>query len=187
VPSLQSTYWVQVGAFVSEQTAILFDALRLRPHVLVLASYRASDHLRLLYGAGYTYAAGRGLPLPFLGAAWRFAPAWRLDVLLPVQVRVTWTATDRVSVSGLTRLAGDLFRYRAHGPSGQVELQDLRIARLRLGVAGQYALSKRTFLELETGAEGASIDTGLSRRSAVGAYVGASLGYGSAGYLRGLR
>lgn len=168
----RNLYSVQAGAFVAEQGALLGSA-QLHPYGRALGTYRASDGVTLLYGLGYTYDFGRGLPLPFLGVAWRPAPAWRMDVLLPVTARVSWRASQGVTLALGSSVAGDRFRYRA---KGDPQDETLRLARVRLGVSARYALSRRTHVGAEVGVEGARIDTGLSTQTAAGGYVEFSWG-----------
>jgi Domain of unknown function (DUF6268) len=177
-PSARNAFRLQAGAFVAEQAKLLGSA-QVHPRVLALGAHRESDRLRWLYGFGYTYSWGRGLPLPFLGVGWRFAPAWRLDVLAPVRASVTWSRSDRFSLSGELAVKGDQFRYDAIDASGAVSEQLLHIARVRLGVSGSHALSQGVRVELETGVERASVDTGLSDRKAFGGYLGASMVFGA--------
>lgn len=183
VPSRDDSFMLQLGAFVAEQTSLLGSA-QVRPRAVALGTHRASDTVRLLYGLGYVYDFGRGLPIPFLGAIWRMAPAWRLDVLLPVVARATYTASDAVSLDFGTGIAGEQFRYRASNPAGTPEpgpLELLHVARLRLGAGCRVVLSGAARLVFDTGVEGSRIDTGLSRRDAVGAYLTASLLLGGRG------
>ena len=184
-PSLRNELWFQGGAFVAAQTSQLHSPT-LRFHGAFVGAHRTGPDLRLLYGVAYTYRFGRGLPLPLLGANWRFAPAWRLTLLLPLQARVTWRVSHALFFGGGLSTQGDLFRYQARDATGVVSRQDLRIARVRLGVSGGYTLSKGARVELETGLESATVDTGLSREKALGGYLGASirLGAGARGPLQ---
>lgn len=176
--SPSDAYRLQIGAFVAEQRALLGSA-QLHPRVVAVGIHRASEALRVIYGVGYTYDFGRGLPIPFLGAIWRMAPAWRLDVLLPVVVRATWTASDAVSADFGTTIAGEQFRYRAAAPPGaEGPLEMLHVARLRLGAGCTVALSRSLRLAVGGGVEGSRVDTGLATRTAGGAYLSAALRIG---------
>jgi hypothetical protein len=183
IPSPRDVFWLQAGAFVAEQESLLGSA-EVHPRLVAVGMHRASDTLRLLYGVGYTYDFGRGLPIPFLGAFWRLAPAWRLDVLLPVVVRATWTASDAVSLDFGTGVAGEQFRYRAASASGAPDpgpLELLHVVRLRLGAGCGIALSRGARLHLGAGLEGSRLDTGLATRNAAGVYVTAALRLGGRG------
>jgi hypothetical protein len=141
LPSVSDSFWLSLGAFVAEQEALLGEA-QLHPRILAVGTHRASDTLRLLYGFGYTYAFGRGLPLPFLGLSWRMAPAWRLDAFLPVVVRAAWAASDALSVDFGTAVAGEQFRYRTVNPASPSEPgphELLHVVRLRLGAGCTWA------------------------------------------------
>ena len=168
----RNLYSLQGGAFVAEQGALM-GSQRLRPYGSGLGTYRASDDLVLRYGFGYTYDLGRGLALPFLGVDWGFAPAWWLDVLLPRQATVRFRVEDHLTLGFGATTAGDFFEYRA---TNDPEVEDLRIARLRLGASGRLALGA-VRLGMEAGVERASIDTGPSTLNAAGPYAGLSIGY----------
>ena len=185
-PSPRDAYVLQLGAFVAEQVALLGSA-QLHPRAVALGVHRAGGGLRLLYGAGYTYDFGRGLPIPLLGAIWRVAPQWQLDVLLPVVVRATWSASDALALDFGTGVAGEQFRDRVVAPAGSPEpgpLEQLHILRLRLGGGCRVATWRGARVTLDAGVEGSRLDTGLSRRTAVGGYLVAALlvgGRGAAG------
>jgi hypothetical protein len=176
----RNLYWLDAGAFVAEQGSLL-GAPTVRPRVLALGTIRTSETLILLYGAGYTYDFGRGLPLPFLGLDWRFAPAWRLDMLLPVSAQVTWRAANDISLGGRAAITGDVFDYQPLGTTGSDEARLLQIARFRLGVFARYALSSTSYLRLDVGVEGTRIDTGGAVERANGGYLQLAFGLGSAG------
>jgi hypothetical protein len=181
-PSPEDAFRLQLGAFVAEQVALLGSA-EVHPRAVAIGMHRWSEDLRLLYGLGYTYDFGRGLPLPFFGAIWQMAPEWRLDVLLPVVVRATWAASDAVSVDLGTAVAGEQFRYRVATPAGAPEgpRELLHVARLRLGAGCAIAIGSGARLHLGAGVEGSRIDSGLAERSAVGVYATAALRIGGRG------
>jgi polyhydroxybutyrate depolymerase len=177
----RNLFWIQAGLFVAEQSQLLDDP-RWHVYGVGLGTARVAATARLVYGLGYTFDFGRGLPLPFLGVDWRCAPAWRLDVLLPVLARLTWRATTAWSLTLGTTVAGDIFRYRASDALGTgQEIRDLRIARLRAGGGARYAFTPGVRGELELGVEGASIDDGLGARRAGGGYLTAALVLGRGG------
>ena len=176
----RNLYWLDLGAFVAEQGSLL-GSPAVHPRAIALGTHRTSEAFTLLYGVGYTHNYGLGLPLPFLGAAWKFAPAWRLDVLLPVSARVTWRVAHDLSVGGGTGIAGDAFGYQPVGTTSPDEARTLRIARLRLGVFGRYALSRASYLRLDAGVEGTRVDTEIAVDHLGGGYVQLALGLGSPG------
>ncbi len=178
--SARRLYWVELGAFVAEQSRLLGEATP-RVFALGLGTAPLTESATLIYGLGYTFDFGRGLPLPFLGLAWRWSPAWRFDLLVPVLARVTWRATDALSVMLGSAVAGDIFRYRGADAAGNQETRLLRIARLRTGLGGRYSLAPGVRLELEGGVEGASIEDGLTTRRAGGGYLRASVILGRGG------
>jgi hypothetical protein len=181
-PSPRDSFRLQLGAFVAEQVALLGSA-QVHPRAVFVGTHRAGDDLRLLYGLGYTYDFGRGLPIPLLGLVWRMAPRWRLDALLPVVVRATYAASDRFSVDFGTAVAGEQFRYRVATPAGAPEgpHEILHIARLRLGPGCGIALAPGARLAVAAGVEGSRIDSGLGTRTLVGVYVTAALRLGGHG------
>jgi len=175
LPSARNLFWLQLGGFVAEEIALL-DHPKLRLYGVGLGRHAFSQATALLYGLGYTYDFGRGLPLPFLGLDWRATPAWRLTILLPVVARITWQASPALALNLGTAIAGDNYRYQAAGTDG---VRRLRIGRLRLGAGLRYLAGKKVHLGLETGVEGASLDDGVASQRARGAYLGASIGYGA--------
>jgi hypothetical protein len=173
-------YWLQAGVFVAEQGQ-LFDDPQPRAYGLALARTPLSDATTLSYGLGYTFDFGRGLPLPFLGLGWRWSPSWRLDLLLPVMARVTWQVAPPLSLAFGTRAAGDIYRYRASDAAGGSVTRQLRIARLRAGASARWTVAPGVRLELELGAEGASIQDGVGSQRAGGGYLRTGLLLGGSG------
>lgn len=181
-PSPEDAFRLHVGAFVAEQVALLGSA-EVHPRAVLIGTRRWSPDLRLLYGFGYTYDFGRGMPIPFLGASWRMAPAWRLDVLLPIVVRATWTVSDALCLDFGTGVAGEQFRYHVATPPGAPEgpRELLHVARLRLGGGIAVAIARGVRVAVGAGLEGSRIESGLATRTALGAYVTAAVRLGAGG------
>lgn len=176
-------YWAQLGAFVAEQGRLLDDP-KLRLYAMGLGTVPAGARTQLIYGLGYVYDFGRGLPLPFLGIAWHGSPNVRLDVLLPLLARLTWRTSAALAVTFGTHVAGDIYRYQGTDASGTPQLRQLRIARLRAGVGARYAVAARARLEFELGVEGAQVQDDVTTRRADGGYLLGALVLGK-GYERG--
>jgi hypothetical protein len=168
----RNLYSLQAGAFVAEQDSLM-GSPHPRPFGRALGTYRANDELVFQYGFGYTYDLGRGLPLPFLGLDWAFAPDWSLDVFLPVLATVNWRVSKDVTLTFGSSAPGDFFEYRAQGDPN---VEDLRISRLRLGASGRVALAHHLQLGMGIGLERASID-GPSNLVVQGAYAQVTFGY----------
>ena len=175
MPSTSNLFWVQLGGFVAEQAALL-DHPRLHLYGVGLGRHTLGETTALLYGLGYTYDFGRGLPLPFLGLDWRASPTWRLTVLLPLLARVSWQASPALALNLGAAVAGDNYRYQV---TGTEELRRLRIGRLRLGAGLRYLVGKKVHLGLQAGVEGASLDDGVTTNRAGGGYLEASVSYGT--------
>lgn len=187
LPSPRTSYTLQAGAFVSEQVRLL-GSPRVHPRLLAIGTYRAGEGLRFLYGAFYTHDLGSGFPIPFAGVAWRMAPAWELNVVLPVAVRVSWKPQDALSVSAGATAAFDRFRYRARVGSADEGIKDLRLIRARLGLSCEGRLSPGARVGVDAGVERSWIRTGVSSHQAVGLYAGVSVGLGGGAQdLGGLR
>jgi polyhydroxybutyrate depolymerase len=167
-------YWLQLGTFVAEQGQ-LFDGPTAHVYGVGLGSTPLSETTTFIYGLGYTFDFGRGLPLPFLGINWRWSLRLRLDVLLPVRAQVQWQVTDPVALTFGTAAAGDFFRYR---PAASGDTRQLRIARLRAGAAARWKVAPGVRLSFGLGVEGASIQDGVASTRAGGGYacVGLLLG-----------
>lgn len=176
-PSARDDVWFQGGGFVADQVSLL-GSPELHPHGSVVASHRFDRRLRVLYGFGYDYTFGRGLPLPLLGVDWSFAPAWSWTTVLPVQSVVTWRGPDGLELGGGATARGDYYQYEAQEGAARGE-QALSVARIRLGVAARQQLSPSTFFRVELGVEGAQVDAGSGRRRAGGAYLDLALGLGT--------
>ncbi len=67
------------------------------------------------------------------------------------------------------------------GSAGPGPLELLHVARLRLGGGCRIAVAHGVRLDLDAGAEGSRIDTGLSQRRGLGGYLTASLVLGGRG------
>jgi hypothetical protein len=170
-----------VGTFVAEQGQ-LFDDPTAHVYGVGLGSTPLSQTTTFIYGLGYTFDFGRGLPLPFLGLDWRWSPRLRLDLLLPVRAQVIWQIADPVALSFGLAAAGDFFRYRA---AGEADPRQLRIARLRAGAAARWTIAPGVRLAFELGVEGAQVQDGFARSRAGGLYTRAGLLLGG-GDLRGV-
>ena len=179
VSEAHNVYWVEGGAFVAEQGSLLGSAT-IRPRISALGTHHLNQTTTLLYGAGYTYNFGRGLPLPFLGVDWRFAPAWRLDVLLPVNARVAYRAAQNVWLGAGAGVTGEVFGYQPLGTTTADEAGLLHLTWLRVGIFGRYALTTSSYVRLDVGVEGTRVDTGSISRTG-GGYLQLAFGLGSAG------
>ena len=146
---------------------------------LSLGTAPVGEKIQLIYGLGYVYDFGRGLPLPFVGVDWRCSPKVRLDVLLPLLARLTWRTSDVLALTFGTHVAGDIYRYQGtDGTTGAAQVRQLRIARLRAGLGARYAVAARVRLELELGLEGTQIQDDVTTRRAGGGYLLGSLVWG---------
>lgn len=102
-----------------------------------LATFRYADEL-YLKGGVYIDQTFRDLPVyPVLGMAWLFHPDWRLDVLLPRDIMVTWNYTPEFSLNGGADLRGNQYNFRSDLSTGKTEYK-LTTQEFNLFVGANY-------------------------------------------------
>lgn len=153
-PALLTFY---AGARVAESEDTLSDP-SLRPLALALATHRLAPGFALIYGAGFTYHLGRGLPLPFLGFAWEFTPDWSWLTLLPASTYVQYRANADWQFALGVALDGDTFGYQATDDAGQPASHTLGVARLKFLGRLTYGGRRDPQLRFDVGVQGTRVD-----------------------------
>jgi hypothetical protein len=94
-----------------------------------LLTYRLQDDLFLKGGVLVTDVADTGA-LPLIGVSWIFLPAWRLDILIPRVLEVSWGPIRVLNVHVGLEIEPEEFHIRYKTPGGEaqtdVHVQDIR-------------------------------------------------------------
>lgn len=105
-----------------------------------LATYRTSDDVFLKGGVMWSQDFKDVGAFPLLGVSWLFHPRWRLDVLLPKKVEVSWNPSPAIILHTGVDLEGN--RYRVRGPlSSGKPTDDLWAQEITLTAGGIYRFS----------------------------------------------
>jgi hypothetical protein len=147
-------YALYLGAAIAEEDATISSPTAL-PLALGFGTYRLGDSLAIVYGAGFTYAFGRGVALPLLGAMWRPSERWSLSALLPLVAGASYRVTDDLQLGVRLAVDGDQFRFANEGlfPGERDELT-MRLAAGKLALHAIYRISRDLQLRAEVGALG---------------------------------
>jgi hypothetical protein len=116
----------------------------------VLATWRGQEHLYWKIGVEVSELFD-GTPIyPLLGFGWQVNDQWRLDLLAPRRLELTWLATDATHVYGALRTEGD--EYRVRDGVGAAERQfDVRMSELDAAAGILHRLNDQLSLFGEVG------------------------------------
>ncbi|MBK8980292.1 MAG: hypothetical protein IPM29_30690 [Planctomycetes bacterium] len=90
--------------------------------------------LYLKFGARYDETFNKVTVYPLLGATWLIDEQWRLDVLLPIEARISYQpSASWIFASGID-IVGDLYQYK----DGAGRRLDARVQEMRLFLEGTY-------------------------------------------------
>jgi hypothetical protein len=104
-----------------------------------LATRRTQGGTLWLYGAAFSYAYGRPLVLPLLGARWRLSEDWSLLAALPFNARARWRASDRLALGFGIAPRGNRFRIDNQGSfPGEPEIVYMRVGQLATTAELEY-------------------------------------------------
>jgi hypothetical protein len=108
-----------------------------------LVTWRLDEQTFLKAGVEYS-SLFRDLDVyPLLGIAWNFDPQWRLDVLLPRSIRVTYELDASTSFFVGVDLDGAEYRIRApRGPVNSRIERDVNVQELELSLGAQHRFDK---------------------------------------------
>ncbi len=147
-------YLLSLGLGFSEDDRTI-SQLNLRGNAFFLGSARASESLLFLYGLGFTYSTGKGLPIPLLGIQWDFEEDWTLQILLPCYVRVQYQANEDLAFKAFVKASGDRTRFANEGAfAAKPDTVLFKSLDIRLGVEGDYRVLNHISLKGEIGALG---------------------------------
>ena len=115
-----------------------------------LATWRYDENL--FFKAGIEYSGlFRHMPVyPTIGLSWIFDPQWRLDIMLPRQIRVTHDWDSNTAFFASLDLDGDQYQIRAPGPVNRA--RDVSVQELELTVGGHYRFDKHLSIQGRIGA-----------------------------------
>jgi opacity protein-like surface antigen len=105
-PKNQITWSIRTGFWEEDATV---SSPKIRETGSVVAAYRKSDSLTLLYGGAYSYVLGQGKPLPVFGFRWRSQPATTVSILGPFSGQVHQRLGQRLMVGVEAGLSGNQF------------------------------------------------------------------------------
>jgi hypothetical protein len=127
------------------------------PSGFFLGTHKLDRSLRLLYGAAFSFAYGRGLPLPILGLSWKISDSSRLLVILPFILKYKAGFSETIDFNAFLTPAGTQSRFRNQGSyAGSSESTlTLKEQGFRLGAGIDYKASRDWKLTAETGVVGA--------------------------------
>ncbi len=115
-----------------------------------LLTWRYSNELFLLVGAEHS-GLFRGLEIyPIAGVAWIPDEQWRVDVLLPRQVRLTHTPNDHNSVFLSVDLDGGNYQTRAPSPQKTPRRMSAQEFEVSLGGQHRFNANLSAFLRIGT-------------------------------------
>lgn len=99
--------WSLTSGFADESSVISSPKIKLTGDVV--ANYRWSDSLTLLFGGGYSFLYGRGRPLPVFGFLWRPRPGTMVSVMGPLSGHVRQRLTPWLMVGAQGGLHGNQY------------------------------------------------------------------------------
>ena len=102
-----------------------------------LATYRAQEDLFFKGGVMWSQDFKHIGAFPLAGLSWLFHPRWRVDVLLPKKIEVSWNPDPAIILHTGFELEGN--RYRVHAPlSAGKTTSDLWAQEINLTLGGIY-------------------------------------------------
>lgn len=105
-----------------------------------LATYRAQEDLFLKGGVMWSQDFKDVGAFPLAGVAWLFHPRWRLDVLLPKKIEVSWNPNPAIILHTGVELEGNRYRTRLPATAGKAA-SDLWAQEITLTAGGIYRFS----------------------------------------------
>jgi len=106
----------------------------------------------IFYGAAFTYAYGRPLPLPVLGLRKKLSRAWSMTVLLPLSLDFNDRINKDMSLRFLIRPAGNRFQLQNNGvfDSASTRLY-MQLREFEFGISYLYRFAKHFAFSAEAG------------------------------------
>jgi hypothetical protein len=132
-------------------------ALGWLPSGFFVGTHKLDQSLRLLYGAAFSFAYGRGLPLPILGLSWKISDSSSLLAILPFILKYKARLSQTFDFNAFLTPAGTQSRFRNKGSyaSSSESTLTLKEQGFRLGGGVTYKASHNWKLTAEAGVLGA--------------------------------
>jgi hypothetical protein len=180
-PKNQITWSVGTG-FAEDSSTVSSPKIKVTGRVV--AAYRKSDSLTLLYGGAYSFALGRGKPLPVFGFRWRLHPGTTVSIMAPFTGHVHQSVGERLMVGAQAGLRGNQYHIANNEQfSSPTNNLYLRLKEVRLGGQMGARLNRSVTLLGEAG-----VATARTLEFADGKTTLSSLNIGAKPYLSiGLR
>jgi opacity protein-like surface antigen len=105
-PRNQITWSIAAGFSEDDSTV---SSPKIKETGRVVAAYRKSDSLTLLYGGGYSFDFGQGRFLPVLGFHWRPHPGTTVSVVGPFSGHVQQRISQRLMVGAQAGVSGNQY------------------------------------------------------------------------------
>jgi hypothetical protein len=130
-PNNQITWSIRTG-FAEEDATV--SSPKIKEAGSVVAAYRKSDSLTLLYGGAYSYLLGSGKFLPAFGFRWRPYPGTTVSILGPFSGQVHQRLGQRLMVGVQAGLSGNQYHIANNEEfSSATNNLYLRVREVRIG------------------------------------------------------
>jgi hypothetical protein len=124
--------WLVGSGFAEDSSTVSSPKVKVTGRVV--AAYRKSDSLTLLYGGAYSFVLGQGKLLPVLGFRWRPYPGTTVSVVGPFAGHVHQRINQRLMVGAQAGLRGNQYHIPNNEQfSSPTNNLYLRLKELRLG------------------------------------------------------
>ena len=112
----KNSYLFQVGLGEAADTKVLDNNnMLLRFNGSFIVNHHQNDKTSYLYGAIFTYAFGKPLPLPVLGIRTKLSNKWTFAGILPAEISFTDKLNQHSGISLLVRPTGNRYQFYNQG------------------------------------------------------------------------
>jgi hypothetical protein len=178
IPSLKNQITFSVGTGFAEDNSTV-SSPKIKVTGRVVAAYRKSDSLTLLYGGGYSFVLGRGKLLPVAGFRWRPRPGTTVSIVGPFSGRVQQRVGPRLMIGAQGGMRGSQYHIANNEQfSSATNNLYLRFKEVRLGGQVGFRLNRSVGLLGEAGVATSRTLTFADGRTAL-----SSLNTGAAPYV----
>jgi hypothetical protein len=108
----KNSYLFHIGIGEAADTKVIEHSnMLLRVNGSFIVHHRQNDKTSYLYGAVFTYAFGKPLPLPVLGIRTKLSEQWIFTGILPAEISFTDKLNQHSGISLLIRPSGNRFQF----------------------------------------------------------------------------